>query len=127
MAKYIKANPKVAEHIGVTKLRGVLPDGNYLLWQSDMLNFGPLTQMAESAAMIGAIILAPHEAKEEQMGTVCRPLPEATDERFFVPSPAIEEPQPEPEPEEEPEEPEKNDEESEEAPVIPETPAEEEP
>lgn len=108
MAKYIKANPKVAEHLGLTKLRCMLPDGNYLLWQADLLRFGPLTQMAESAAKIGAIILLPHEAKEEQIGAMCRQLPEATDIRFFVPAPAVDEQEQaseEPEESEDPEEP----------------------
>lgn len=107
MAKYIKANPKVAAHLGLTGVRNMLPDGNFLLWQADMLAFGSIPQLAESCAMIGALILAPHEAREEQDGVVSRQLPEATDERFFVQAPVEEE---------------KNDEEAEEAPVTPDIP-----
>ena len=71
--------------------RYIKEDGNYLLWQSDMLKFGPLTQLSETLTQIGAIALLAHEAKEEQDGTVTRPLPQATDERFVMPTIADEE------------------------------------
>lgn len=91
MARYIKANPKVAAFLGIERDRNTVTDGNYLLWQSDMLAFGPLTQLPDTLAQIGGIALMPHEAREEQDGTVVRPLPTATDPRFIVETRAAEE------------------------------------
>lgn len=85
MAYYIKANPLVAAHLGLTRDRNILPDGNYILWQSDMLRFGPLCLLPATLSQIGAIALLPHEAREEQDGAVNRPLPTATDPRFIIP------------------------------------------
>ena len=82
MARYIKANPKVAQYLNLENDRNTVADGNYLLWQADMLEFGPLTELNNTLAMIGGLALMPHEAREEQDGTVIRPLPEPTDERF---------------------------------------------
>lgn len=63
----------------------MVSDGNYLFWQNDMLKFGPLTQLNDILVKIGGIALLPHEARTEQDGTVCRPLPMATDARFQQP------------------------------------------
>ena len=84
MARYIKANPKVAAYLHLENDRNMVKDGNYLLWQGDMLAFGPLTQLSETLEQIGGIALLAHEAREEQEGTVTRELPIATDERFVV-------------------------------------------
>ena len=97
MARYIKANRLVAEFLHLENDRNKLNDGNYLLWQQDMLEFGPLPQLNETLAMIGGLALLPHEAREEQDGVISRPLPIATDPRFILPDPT---PEPEPEPEE---------------------------
>lgn len=86
MARYIKANQLVAKFLQLEKDRNTVSDGNYLLWQNDMLRFGPLTQLSQTLAQIGGISLMPHEAKEEQDGTVVRPLPQALDSRFIIPS-----------------------------------------
>lgn len=96
MARYIKANPKVAAYLNLQNDRNTVKDGNYILWQSDLLAFGPLTRLSETLAAIGAIALMPHEAREEQDGTELRPLPTATDSRFVIPAPApAETPEPE--------------------------------
>lgn len=96
MARYIKANPKVAAYLNLQNDRNTVKDGNYILWQSDLLAFGPLTRLSETLAAIGAIALMPHEAREEQDGTELRPLPTATDPRFVIPAPApAETPEPE--------------------------------
>ena len=63
----------------------MVSDGNYLFWQNDMLKFGPLTQLNDILVKIGGIALMPHEARSEQDGTICRPLPMATDARFQQP------------------------------------------
>lgn len=97
MARYIKANPKVADYLNLKNDRNTVSDGNYLLWQNDMLAFGPLTELPDILTAIGAIALMPHEAREEQDGTVTRPLPTATDERFVIEAP---EPDDKPEPSE---------------------------
>ena len=91
MARYIKANPKVAAFLALTRDRNTVKDGNYLLWQADMLAFGPLTRLTETLAQIGGIALMPHEAREEQDGTVTRPLPTPTDPRFIIDAAAQEE------------------------------------
>ena len=87
MARYIKANPKVAQYLNLQNDRLSVNDGNYILWQADMLAFGPLTRLSETLAAIGAIALMPHEAREEQDGMQLRPLPTATDPRFEIPTP----------------------------------------
>lgn len=92
MALFIKANPKVAEHLGLTEVRNRMPDGNYMLWQADMLAFAPIPLILETCKQIGALALQPHEARQEQDGEICRPLPEALDERFRIEQPAEEEP-----------------------------------
>lgn len=85
MARYIKANPLVAQYLQLEDERNKVSDGNYLLWQNDMLKFGPLTQLNDILVKIGGIALMPHEARSEQDGTICRPLPRATDARFQQP------------------------------------------
>lgn len=97
MAYYIKANHLVAEFLKLDNVRLKLSDGNYMLWQADMLAFGPLTELKATCESIGAIMLMPHEARQEQDDTACRTLPAATDARFFI------EPEPESEPEPDPE------------------------
>ena len=82
MARYIKVNPLVADYLNLCNDRNTVMDGNYLLWQADMLRFGPLTQLTETLKQIGGLALMPHEAKEEQDGTVVRDLPIAEDPRF---------------------------------------------
>jgi hypothetical protein len=99
MARYIKANPKVAKFLDLERDRNTVSDGNYLLWQADMLAFGPLTQLTEILQQIGGIALMAHEAREEQDGTVCRPLPVATDPRFIMETAQANEPEAEPTPE----------------------------
>ena len=84
MARYIKANQKVAAYLHLENDRLRLKDGNYILWQGDMTAFGPLPMLSETLTQIGAIALMPHEAKQEQDGIVVRPLPTATDERFVM-------------------------------------------
>ena len=70
------------------KDRNKVKDGNYLLWQADMLPFGRLTELPQILEQIGGIALQAHEARQEQDGTVCRELPTATDSRFVVEKPA---------------------------------------
>ena len=86
MARYIKANPKVAAFLHLENDRNTVKDGNYLLWQGDMLAFGPLTQLSVTLEQIGGVALLAHEAREEQEGVVIRELPTATDERFVMPA-----------------------------------------
>ena len=84
MARYIKANPKVAAYLHLENDRLKLKDGNYILWQGDMTAFAPLPMLNDTLTKIGGIALMPHEAKQEQDGIVVRPLPVATDERFIM-------------------------------------------
>ena len=84
MARYIKANPKVAQYLHLENDRNQVKDGNYLLWQADMLAFGRLIDLPQILEQIGGISLAAHEARQEQDGTVVRELPTATESRFVV-------------------------------------------
>ena len=84
MARYIKANPKVAQFLCVENDRNQVKDGNYLLWQADILPLGRLTELPQILEQIGGIALMAHEARQEQDGTVVRELPTATDPRFVV-------------------------------------------
>lgn len=84
MARYIKANPKVAQFLRVENDRNQVKDGNYLLWQADILPLGRLTDLPQILEQIGGIALMAHEARQEQDGTVLRELPTATDPRFVV-------------------------------------------
>ena len=84
MARYIKANPKVAQFLRVENDRNQVSDGNYLLWQADMLACGTLVDLPLILQQIGGISLMAHEARQEQDGTVLRELPTATDPRFVV-------------------------------------------
>lgn len=84
MARYIKTNPKVAQFLRVENDRNQLKDGNYLLWQADILPLGRLTDLPQILEQIGGIALMAHEARQEQDGTVVRELPTATDPRFVV-------------------------------------------
>lgn len=95
MARYIKANPKVAQYLHLENDRNQVKDGNYLLWQADMLAFGRLTELPQILEQIGGIALAAHEARQEQDGTVNRELPTATDDRFVVEKDETEAEQPE--------------------------------
>ena len=84
MARYIKANQKVAQFLRVENDRNQVKDGNYLLWQADILPLGRLTDLPQILEQIGGIALMAHEARQEQDGTVVRELPTATDPRFVV-------------------------------------------
>ena len=84
MARYIKANPKVAQFLRVENERNRVKDGNYLLWQADILPLGRLTDLPHILEQIGGIALMAHEARQEQDGTVLRELPTAKDPRFVV-------------------------------------------
>lgn len=84
MARYIKVNPKVAQYLHLESDRNRVKDGNYLLWQADILPFGRLTELPEILERIGGIALLAGEARQEQDGTVIRELPEATDEAFKI-------------------------------------------
>lgn len=84
-ARYIKVNPKVVQFLGLETERNKVSDGNYLLWQNDLLKFGrPLTEINATLDQIGGIALMSNEARQEQDGTASRPLPMASDERFRI-------------------------------------------
>lgn len=84
MARYIKVNPKVAEYLHLTEDRNKVADGNYLLWQADMLAFGRLSELPEILMKIGGLSLQAHEAREEQDGRVIRELPTPEDSQFVM-------------------------------------------
>ena len=91
---YIKVNPKVADYLELKSQRGMLPDGNYLLWKHDLISLGGNNE--ETLARIGAVGMDGRQARDEQKGTSCAVLPVATDERFRM-EPAADEETAEPE------------------------------
>lgn len=84
MARYIKVNPKVAQYLHLESDRNRVKDGNYLLWQADILPFGRLTELPEILERIGGVALLAGESRQEQDGIVIHELPEATDEAFKI-------------------------------------------
>lgn len=84
MAYYVKVNRKVHDFLALPNRPLQLPDGNFLLWQADMLAFGPLWKLPETCAAIGAVALTPQQAAAEQRGITVTPLPVATDPRFII-------------------------------------------
>lgn len=84
MARYIKVNPKVAQYLHLENDRNRVKDGNYLLWQADILPFGRLTELPQILERIGGVALLAGEARQEQDGTVLHELPEPTDEAFKI-------------------------------------------
>lgn len=84
MERYVKANRKVVEFLGLQNDRTQFRDGNFLLWMQDLMVFGNLINFGSILSQIGAIALTGEEAREEQDGVTNRPLPTATDERFII-------------------------------------------
>ena len=84
MANYIKVTEKVAASMGLTSIRNKTADGNYLLWQADILRF-PVDDIFSRAAYCGGAVLTPNAAKEEVDGTD-HPVQVATPERFLFSS-----------------------------------------
>lgn len=84
MEKYVKANRKVVEFLGLQNDRTQFKDGCFLLWMQDLMVFGNLMNFGSILSQIGAIPLTGEEARQEQDGEMNRPLPTATDERFII-------------------------------------------
>lgn len=84
MSYYIKVNKKVRDFLSLPNRPTQLPDGNFLLWQADMLAFGPVYRLMETCASIGAVALTPAQAAQEQRGIITTTLPVATDPRFIM-------------------------------------------
>lgn len=84
MAYYVKVNRKVYDFLALPNRPLQLPDGNFLIWQADMLAFGPIWKLMETCAAIGAVALTPQQAAAEQRGISVTPLPVATDPRFII-------------------------------------------
>lgn len=85
-AIYIKVNKKVADYLGVTEFRNQFKDGAYMLCRSDLTRFSSFGNEFQIAEQIGGVVLSMNEALEEQSGVRNRPLPEAIDERFKMPT-----------------------------------------
>lgn len=81
MANYIKVAPRVAEALGLTTMRNKTADGNYLLWQADVLN-QPGISLAERAAAVGGVVLSPQDAKRETDGTE-NPVKVTVPEKYY--------------------------------------------
>ena len=82
MNLYVKANKKVAKFLNLQTERRKLSDGNFILWQGDLIKFDNLDKINEILQNIGGILLSETEAIEELDGVQLRPLPTALDNRF---------------------------------------------
>lgn len=85
---YIKARKEIADYLGLTYTRCVLPDGSYLLYDRDMLAFGDSSTFGTLIPALGCINLTSAEARDEQQGKGCMELPYPTDERAIAIMPA---------------------------------------
>lgn len=86
---YIKVRPYVAEKLGVTDSRCTFPDGNYQLWEKDlmMVDRGWVRRVGETVARIGGVMFDPYRCREERerKAEECVPLPEPTDPEWAEP------------------------------------------
>lgn len=80
--QYIKANPKVAEYLGIATQRLQFPDGNYLLWKFDLMPLGGNNDA--TIRLIGGVGMNSSQCRDEQRGVTVTQLPEAEDERFRI-------------------------------------------
>lgn len=78
--QYIKANPKVAEYLGIATQRLQFPDGNYLLWKFDLMPLGGNNDA--TIRLVGGVGMNSSQCRDEQRGITVTALPEAEDERF---------------------------------------------
>lgn len=84
MPHYVKCNEKTYQRIGAPLNRVRTKDGCYLAWQADFTCFPEWPDMNAVASRTGSLLLQPTQAREEQDGSVLRPLPVATDEDFVM-------------------------------------------
>lgn len=84
MPHYVKCNEKTYRRIGAPLNRVRTKDGCYLAWQADFTCFPEWPDMNAVASRTGSLLLQPTQAREEQDGSVLRPLPVATDEDFVM-------------------------------------------
>ena len=89
MHQFIKANGKVAAFLGLATQRSQFPDGNFLLWKLDLIPLGGNSD--DTLRMIGGVGMTSIEARKEQKGESCIPLPMAEDVRFRIEVPSSEE------------------------------------
>lgn len=81
--QYIKAPKELAIHLGLKYSRPQFPDGNYLLWDRDLMRFGNSSTFPQLIPALGCTILTASEVREEQDGGEPNKLPVATDERVL--------------------------------------------
>lgn len=74
---YIKAPKAVAKLVGQSENRGVFPDGNFMLWERDLLSLMPYDLEA-----LGCKRLTAPEVIAEHNGGEAAPLPAPTDPRI---------------------------------------------
>ncbi|MDE6009837.1 MAG: hypothetical protein K2F87_00125 [Muribaculaceae bacterium] len=88
---YVKVRPHVAEKLGVASARCTYPDGNYQLWEKDlmMVDRGWVLRVEETVARIGGVMFDPYRNREERERSPedCVPLPEPTDPEWAAPVP----------------------------------------
>ncbi len=85
---YIKANPKVAEYLGISGERYHFSDGNVMLWKFDLMPLGGNNEL--TLRRIGAVGMTSTQARAEQRGETVTPLPVAEDEQFRMETDVVE-------------------------------------
>lgn len=75
--EYIKAPKAVAKLVGQAENRSMTPDGNYILWERDLLSLLPYDLEA-----LGCVAMSAAEITAEQAGAEPRELPEPRDPRI---------------------------------------------
>lgn len=81
MANYVKVTPTVAKKLGVDKIRYKVADGNYLLWQCDLMCVSG-QYLDDKIKTVGGAKLTNTEAKAEMDGNVVTPAHVYTPEEF---------------------------------------------
>ena len=66
--QYIKVSKDVAEWLGLKYSRPVLPDGNYTIWDRDLLRLGSSDDLEEIVASLGGKVMSASELRAEQDG-----------------------------------------------------------
>ena len=82
---FVKVSPWTAKKLNLDRTRIRMADGNYLLYQTDLLVFGPLFRLREYAARIGGAVMSDREAAANQRGEMTTALPAATDPEWMAP------------------------------------------
>ncbi len=81
--RYIKARRETARFLNLTELRQVFPDGNFLIWDRDIMRICSPAELDERLASFGCREVSVAEARAEFNGEIVTELPDITDTRIL--------------------------------------------